>query len=123
MIDKTNLDCFRGDTKSWTFTAMDGEVPINLTGAKVWMTALRSSQGARVFQRTSVSGQGIVPDADQSTNPGKYVVTLASTNTSGLESDVAPLYYDIQVLKADAGVITVQFGDLAVTADATSEVV
>lgn len=121
-IAKTPLDCFRGDTASFTIHVVVNEVPLDLTGAKVWMTATRSARGSRVFQRSSVALGGITIDADQTTNPGKAVVKLAPTNTSDLEGTVVTLYYDVQVLTVGGDLLTVQYGDLVVTPDATTEI-
>lgn len=123
-IAKTNLDCFRGDTTHFTIHVLgeDG-LPLSLTGAKVWMTATRSSRGVRVFQRTSLEDGGITLDADQVANPGKAVIKLAPTSTSDLEGSIVTLYYDIQVLTSGGDLYTVQYGDLVVTPDATQETV
>ncbi len=122
MIAKTNIDCFRGDTKSWTITiSHDGDL-VDLTGAKIWMTAMRSQRGSRVFQRTSEDGEGIIIDPDQDANTGQATIKLASSSTSDLPNEVVTLYYDIQVLTAAGDLSTDIYGDLVVTPDATTEV-
>lgn len=118
-----NLACVRGDTAEWDLTIVKDLVPVNLTGAKIWMTGCRNRGGAQVFQRTSLASQGIVIDADQVTNPGIARIKLAVESTSGLASELTTLYYDIQVKTAAGDVWTVNYGDLVVTPDATTEIV
>lgn len=117
------LSCVRGDTTEWDLAVVKDTVPVDLTGGKIWMTALRTRGGSVVFQRTSAFGEGITIDPDQDANPGAAVIKLAIESTSGLASEVTTLYYDIQVKTAAGDVWTVNFGDLVVTPDATTETV
>lgn len=116
----TDLTCIRGDTTSWTIVVSLNSAPVDLTGAKLWMTALRSPGGTQIFQLTSPSSGGITPDPDQTTNRGKAVVKLATSSTSGLPSEPVTLVYDIQVLTAAGDIITASYGNLLVTPDVTT---
>jgi len=118
-----NLSCVRGDTTEWDLAVVKDTVPIDLTGGKIWMTALRARGGSQIFQRTTESGHGITIDPDQDANPGVAVIKLAIESTSGLASELTTLYYDIQVKTAAGDVWTVNYGDLVVTPDATTEIV
>ncbi len=120
---RTNLECVRGDMAEWTVTVTKDELPVDLTGAKLWMTALRSVGGTQIFQRTSpATGITIDPDQESPATRGKAVAKLATTSTSELASEIVTLYYDIQVLTAGGDLWTVSYGDLVVTPDATTEI-
>lgn len=121
-MSNLNLSCVRGDTASWTAVVTNNNVTVDLTGAKLWMTAKRGAGGAQVFQRTSLALGGIVIDPDQVTNKGKAVVKLDPTSTSSLASEPITLYYDIQVKTAAGDLWTVSYGDLVVTPDATTDI-
>lgn len=119
----SDLTCFRGDTKSWVITVSVDSVTQSLTGAKLWMTAVRGSAGGtQVFQRTSDPGGGITIDPDQITNRGKAVIKLAPTSTSSLPAYPVTLFYDVQVLFSNGDLLTVLSGDLVVSPDATLEI-
>ena len=117
---RVDLEAIRGDTTEWSLTVAKDDLPVDLTGAKLWMTGLRNRGGTQIFQRTSDLDGGIVIDDDQDLNPGKAVIKLAPDNTSSLASEEVTLYYDIQV-KRGADLWTVTYGDLRITPDATSE--
>lgn len=121
-MSEVNLSCIRGDTAEWVLNVVRDEVPVDLTGCKVWMTARRNRGGTVIFQRDSASN-GIVIDADQGANPGKADIKLAVASTSGLSSEDVTLYYDIQVKSATGDIWTVNYGKLVVSADATTEIV
>lgn len=118
-----NLSTVRGDTTQWDVTVVKNLVPVDLTGAKIWMTGLRNRSGVQVFQRTSDASQGIVIDADQVNNRGLARIKLVPDSTSGLASELTVLYYDIQVKTATGDIWTVNYGDLTVTPDATAAIV
>lgn len=120
-MSNVSLSCVRGDTTEWDLAVVKNSVPVDLTDGKIWMTGLRSRGGAVIFQRTSESGEGITIDPDQDGNPGVAVIKLAIESTSGLASELTTLYYDIQVKTAAGDVWTVNYGDLVVTPDATTE--
>ncbi len=120
-MSEVNLSCVRGDTTEWELSVARSGDSVDLTGAKIWMTARRNRGGSVVFQRTSDEDMGIVIDEDQEANPGVAVIKLASSSTSGLASETVMLYYDIQV-KTLTDLWTVNYGALVVTPDATTEV-
>lgn len=122
-MSNVDLQCVRGDTTEWDLAVVRGTTPVDLTGGKIWMTARRARGGTQIFQRTSESGQGITIDPNQVTNPGIAVIKLAVDSTSDLASELTTLYYDIQVKTAAGDVWTVNYGDLVVTPDATTETV
>ncbi len=115
-----NLECVRGDTTEWELAIVKNEEALDLSGAKIWMTARRNRGGNVVFQRTTDDGQGITIDPDQETNPGIAVIKLASDSTSALASETVTLYYDIQCRTADGDILTINYGNLVVTPDATT---
>lgn len=112
----------RGDTAEWSLSIVKDLTAVNLTGAKIWMTARRNRGGNVVFQRTSEVGAGITINPDQAGNPGKAVIKLASSSTSSLASETVTMFYDIQCKVGDS-VWTVNYGDLVVTPDSTTEIV
>lgn len=121
-MNNINLSCVRGDSTAWDAVVTNNGSPVDLTGAKLWMTAVRGAGGARIFQRTSLALGGIVIDPDQVANKGKATVKLDPTSTSSLASEPVTLYYDIQVRTAAGDVWTVSYGDLVVVPDVTTEV-
>lgn len=116
---RVDLECIRGDTTEWDLTVVRDDLPVDLTGGKIWMTARRTRGGTLVFQRTSV-GLGITIAPDQVVNIGEAVIKLDSDSTSALASEEVTLYYDIQA-KVGSDIWTVSYGDLVVTPDATLE--
>lgn len=119
-MSNIDIECFRGDTKSWALTVTNDNVPVDLTGATLTMSARRSfADTTYVFQRTS-AGQGITIDPDQATNTGKAIIKLASASTSALASDTVELRYDIQVVTAAGDQWTVASGTLTVNPDVST---
>ncbi len=118
MTVELDLECTRGDTCSWMITFLIQDVPTDLTGADMWMTGRRGPGGTLIFQRTI--GSGVTIDPDQVTNPGKAIIKLAPTSTSGLAAEPVTLFYDIQVL-IDGDIFTISKGKLLVTPDSTLE--
>ncbi len=119
---RIDLECTRGDTTEWDLTVVKNDLPVDLTGGKLWMTARRTRGGTLVFQRTSEVGAGITIAPDQVADKGEAVIKLAVDSTSALASEEVTLYYDIQA-KVGSDIWTVSYGDLVVTPDATLEIV
>jgi len=119
-MSEVDLTCNRGDTTEWELVVSKNGIAVDLTGAKIWMTGRRNRGGSVVFQRTSDALGGITIDPDQVVNPGVAVIKLATSSTSGLASETVTLFYDIQV-KTLTDLWTVNYGDLVVTPDATTE--
>lgn len=116
-----DIDCYRGDTKKWNLTVTEDDVPVDLTGATLTMSARRSLAATTyVFQRTSSPAAGITINPDQVTNKGKAVIKLASSSTSSLPSDETVLEYDVQVVTAAGDLWTVVSGKLTVSSDVTT---
>ena len=88
------LTCIRGDTTEWDLAVVRDTQPVDLTGAKIWMTGRRNRGGPVIFQRTTESGMGITIDPDQVSNPGVAIIKLAVESTSGLASEDTVCYYE-----------------------------
>jgi hypothetical protein len=112
-----NLTMTRGDTEEFNLTISRFGSLVNLTGAKIWMTAKRAYTGSTVFMKTSEAGEGIVvTDAPN----GAAKVTLAVADTEVLPAETFELIYDVQVKTAAGLVFTPIDGTLTVKPDATT---
>ncbi len=117
---QVDLSCVRGDTAEWDLVVVRNNLNVDLTDAKIWMTARRARGGAILFQKVSdTEDGGITIDSDQVANPGVAIIKLASEDTAGLAAEEVTLTYDIQV-KTLTDLWTVNFGELVVTPDATT---
>lgn len=100
-------------------------VPVDLTGAKIWMTAkknLSDVDAKAVFQITTPTDIHI--DADPTTGRAVIVVPASSTTSLVFPKDAAQieLFYDVQV-KTQTGIVqTVSAGKLILTEDVTDAV-
>lgn len=120
MIVETDIDCTRGDTAEWDLTATLDNVPVDLTGGKVWMTARWNWASPPIFQKTSDPGGGITivtPQTDPDT--GKAIIVLAVEDTTVLSNQDNVLVYDIRVRTAAGREFVVVKGKLTVGADAS----
>ncbi len=115
---QVDLSCTRGDTAEFDLVVVRNSMTVDLSDAKIWMTARRNRGGPIVFQKTSDPDEGIVIDTDLD-NPGQATIKLASEDTSGLAAETVTLFYDIQV-KTLTDLWTVNYGDLVVTPDSTT---
>lgn len=113
----TNLDCFRGEAASWSLLATKDNVPIDLTGGRVWMNARRNYASPIVFERSSDALDGIVID-DQNANPGKAVISLDTTDTESLSNQITVLVYNVWVQSLGLEAIVVATGTLTVNPSA-----
>lgn len=117
-MSATNLEMFRGDMEIFDLTITRGSEPVDLTDAKIWMTARRHHTSSPVFMKTTDPGGGItLTDAEE----GLARVTLTVADTSELDGEQYVLVYDIQVRDADGLVFTPIYGTLTVTPDVTTE--
>lgn len=100
-------------------------VPVDLTGATLWMTAkkaLADTDAKAVFQIKSPTD--IIIDASPASGRAKIVVPANATTSVVFPKDAAQLelYYDIQV-KTQTGIVqTVASGKLVLTEDVTDAV-
>ncbi len=95
-----------------------GAVPLNLTGAKVWLTVKRfasDGDGLALAQLTTTAGSVVL------TTPlsGVATATMQPGPTLGFPDMDTELAYDVQVLLAGA-TTTVELGTLVVRPDVTS---
>lgn len=101
------------------------KVPVDLTGAKIWMTAkeaLADLDADAVFQITTPTD--IIIDADPATGRAKVVVPADATLAVVFPTGVAQveLFYDVQVKTVDGIVQTVAAGKLTLTEDVTDAI-
>jgi len=101
-------------------------VPVDLTGAKLWMTAkkkLTDTDLKAVFQITSPGD--ITIDAIPTSGRAKVTVPASATTAVVFPADTAQLdlYYDIQVKTSTGIVQTVASGKLTLTEDVTDAIV
>lgn len=115
----------RGDTAPFVgrVTRPLGGPPVDLTGAKIWMTAKRRQEdpdSAAVFQISTTGGDIAILNAVN----GDYQVTVPPSATLALEAKSLTLYFDVQ-LREVAGnrVTTIDEGGLTVTSDVTQTIV
>jgi hypothetical protein len=110
---KPDINIIRGDTSSINFSLTDDGSPVDLTGATVFFTA----KPALTNDITDTSAVMSVEVTSHS-NPtaGETVIPLSSTDT-----DVTPgeYFYDIQVKRGDATIVSIPARKLEVFADVT----
>lgn len=124
-----NYAIYRGDSLPLALTitqVVDGvKVPVDLTGATIWMTAKRHYKDTdlqAVFQVKTPTD--IIIDGDPTTGKCTIIVPGAKTQDMVFAENVLTqdLLYDIQV-KTQLGIIqTVEVGKLTVTVDVTNAV-
>ena len=115
----TDLTMFRGDGAKFDIVvALDGLV-VDITGAKLWMTARRSPGSPFTFTRTTLTTPGFTITAGAL---GKATVILDPADTSALASEPVTLIYDIQIKEASGRVWTVTSGNLTVNPDVTTDI-
>ena len=113
-MQQQQLTMYRGNTMVFDFAITVGGNPVDLTDAGLWFTAKTSpTSTAAVFQKTL--GQGITVTDPAS---GIGLIQLAPSDTSGLASRQAQLYFDLEVELAGT-VHTVAAGRLVVEPDVT----
>ena len=109
-----NITVYRGDTYTETLTYQEGtegaEVGRSLTGATI-IAQIRTETGAA----SATASFTCTPDADQVTNPGKFVLTLPPEQSTLLTS--TSYVYDVQVTWSDGKVQTLKAGTVTVTQD------
>jgi hypothetical protein len=113
------LTMVRGDTRTFTITVKnpDGSA-YDLTSCFLWFS-VRQYVGASgyVFQKTL--GNGITVD-DPLT--GVATVTVDPTDTAGLPSVEQHLRWDVQIKTGALQIFTLNYGELIIAADITTEV-
>ncbi len=116
-MNRTDLECFRGDTAAWTIAAtLDGLV-LPLTDCVVYMTARRNEASPVIFELTSLPSGGIVIAEDPET--GVCTAKLREADTLVLSSQTTYLVYSIRVVNTVTGDANVTaFGTLTVKAAA-----
>lgn len=110
---KPDLNITRGDTVSINFElTLDGE-PVDLTGATVFFTA-KPTLDADDTDAAAVISVEVSSFTDPTS--GTAVIPLTATDT-----DVTPAeyYYDVQVKKADATIVSIRYRLLKIWADVT----
>lgn len=99
----TEIVMYRGDDHDFTFTLTSGGTEIDLTTASIVFTGRVAIDDVEpTLYLTSTDGD-IVPDADQTTNPGLLVLTVPASATLALERNTT-LLCDFEV--TDAGKVT-----------------
>lgn len=78
----TDIVMYRGDDRDFTFTVTEDGAPLDLTGASIVFTARADLDDAE--PTIYLTGGAIVPDADQTTNPGVLVLSIPSTATADI---------------------------------------
>jgi hypothetical protein len=109
-----NITVYRGDTYTETITYKEGaegvEVGRTLAGATI-LAQIRTETGAA----SATASFTCTPDADQVTNPGKFVMTLPPAQSTLLTG--TSYVYDVQVTWSDGKVQTLKAGTITVTQD------
>lgn len=131
MSDSQNISVRRGDTNTIyvSVTRTDpvtlGVAPVNLTSAKVWFTAKRrrgDADSAAVIRKGN-TGTGFTGITVTDATNGKVSIVLDPSDTTGLESDLVYLYYDVQTFELspppNGTYTTVASGQLLVSDDVT----
>lgn len=107
---ETDLECFRGDTASWTVTVTKNGAPEDLTGASLSFAVRRNWASPVLFERTNAPGGGIVVTSP-ATN-GVAVITMRRDDTLGLTNQETTLVYSVRVTTATGEERVVAWGNL-----------
>lgn len=86
---------YRGDDKDFPFTITDGGLPVTMTGAVITFTAREALDDELPLFTLTTTDMEIAIDADQVVNKGKIVVSVASGETTDLETPKT-LFCDVQ---------------------------
>ena len=78
---------YRGDDQDFTFTVTEDGDPVDLSTASIVFTARKDIDDTEPTIHLTSTGGDIVPDADQTTNPGVLVLSIPSTATEALDRD------------------------------------
>lgn len=110
----------RGDTLRLEITVTKNAVPLNLTGAKFWMTAKNSVFDADpgVFQLTSTPAAGITI-TNPSAGTAEAVVSAAQTSLVAQQNGGVSLVYDIKLKDSTGDVTTLESGTLKINPSPT----
>jgi hypothetical protein len=112
-----DLVATRGDTNIYNVTVLRGDKTLDITGAKVWMTAKHFKTDAdqnAVFQVTSDTGDINIYDPAN----GRVQINVQPFHTDSLLEDEV-LYYDIQLKESTGQITTIGQGKLEVLTDVT----
>ncbi len=115
----SDREMFRGDNAEFALSVVRNGAPVDLTGAKVWMTARRSYGSPVIFSKTSDPDEGIEVVFAEG---GLATVTTSNLDTAELASEEITLIYDVQVLDPTGRISTVETGTILVKPDATTDV-
>lgn len=99
----------KGETKIVTYVVRDiNGVPVNLTGATAYCHITADLKVAPLITLSS-PGSGIVIDPDQTTYPGKMVMTISSSATASLVAlgEADPYFYDVWIIDATGAKLVV----------------
>jgi hypothetical protein len=116
-----DLVAVRGDTNIYNVTVLRGDRPLDITGAKAWMTAKHfktDTDAMAVFQVNSDAGDINLYDPTH----GRLQINVQPVHTEGLLEDEV-LYYDIQLKESTGQITTIGQGKLEVLADVTQTTV
>lgn len=121
----TDYSMYRGDSLILDLEIKQGDVPVDLTDATIWMTAkkkLSDPDGSAVFQIETPAD--ILIDANPLLGKARVVVPAASTTALKYSQDCGTirLHYDIQVKTVTGIIQTVAVGILSVLEDVTEAV-
>jgi hypothetical protein len=115
---------FQGTTPSLTVTVTlpDGVTPVNIAGAKIYLTCKKDpadSDADALFQ-LSTTGGAIVISTQFGATLGQFVATFASANTAALSALLSYLY-DCRVILS-GNVQDVLYGKITVTPSITQAI-
>jgi hypothetical protein len=113
-----NLQAVRGDTNIYDVTVLRQNVPVNLTGAKMWFTAKSDPRSGDPVAAISLNSTEDIYQVTPVDLPhGKFQVKLNPTDTDTLAADA--YIYDVQIVETDGVVTTIASGVLHIVQDVT----
>jgi hypothetical protein len=107
-----NIDIYQGDDYSWGFEFTANDVPIDITGWSIYLTAKRNITDPD----SSAVIQKIVTSHTDPVN-GKSAMNLTHTETDAFPEGI--LIYDIQIKTLAGEIHTIYKGQMKVSADVT----
>lgn len=87
----TELVMYRGDDRDFTFTLTEDDAPLDLTAATIVFTGRKTIDDVEPTLYLTSTGGAIVPDADQTANPGVLVLSIPASATVDLERNTTLL--------------------------------
>lgn len=115
-----NINMFRGDTQVLILTVLQDNIPVNISGSTIWMTAKRSvddPDSSAVFQLVTPTD---ITLTDPINGVAQIVIPASATQPLTIEKNTTiSLVYDVQIKTITDIVSTIDVGNIIIRPDIT----